>query len=396
MKIMRGKLVEGGERRLRFLMLNWRDPRNPRAGGAERVSVRFLQALQERGHEVDWFAFGFPGAPEEEVCEGLRVRRGGGVGSAIVAARRWVRSQPPYDLVVDQHHGVPWMAPWWSGTRCLAFIHEVLGPVWGTFYRWPVNHLGPWQERLVLRMYRGVPFWVPSESTRKALMGLGVRRVRVLRNGVDVEPLAALEDKAGVGVGVEGGRVRLLVVSRLAPNKRVDHAIEVVKELQRRGVGATLSIVGGGLSRSVLEAQVARLGLGGVIRFFGQVTEAEKREHLRSHDLLLHPSVREGWGLNVLEANAMGTPAVVYPVAGLVDSTVDGETGWVSREEHPASLADAVVAGWGDRGGYERVRRAAWERSKAFRWSVVLPEAVQFLEDAATGRKWVDTWGGAF
>jgi glycosyltransferase involved in cell wall biosynthesis len=386
---MRGEAVEGGGRRLRFLMLNWRDPRNPRAGGAERVSVRFLQALQEQGHEVDWFAFGFPGATVDDECEGLRVRRGGGVGTAILAARRWVRSQRPYDLVVDQHHGVPWLAPWWSGTRSLAFIHEVLGPVWGTFYRWPINWLGPWQERWVLRLYRGVPFWVPSESTRKALMGLGIRQVRVLRNGVDLEPLATLEDKNREGTG--RGRVRLLVVSRLAPNKRVEHAIEAVLELKRRGVDSTLSIVGDGLSRSRLEAQVVRKGLGGVVRFWGQVTEEEKRGHLREHDLLLHPSVREGWGLNVLEANAMGTPAVVYPVAGLVDSTVDGETGWVCGEERPESLADAVEMAWRDGRGYARVRRAAWERSKAFRWSAVLPEAVRFLEEAATGRKGVDT-----
>ena len=42
---------------------------------------------------------------------------------------------------------------------------------------------------------------------------------------------------------------------------------------------------------------------------------------------MVHTSIREGWGLNVIEANAMGTPAIVYPVGGLVDSTVDGPIG---------------------------------------------------------------------
>ena len=44
---------------MRFLMLNWRDPRNPLAGGAERVTLGYLKALVERGHEVFWFANAF-------------------------------------------------------------------------------------------------------------------------------------------------------------------------------------------------------------------------------------------------------------------------------------------------------------------------------------------------
>ena len=41
------------------------------------------------------------------------------------------------DLVIDQHHGIPWYAPWWCGTNCIAYIHEVLGPIWDAFYPWP-------------------------------------------------------------------------------------------------------------------------------------------------------------------------------------------------------------------------------------------------------------------
>jgi hypothetical protein len=50
---------------MRFLMLNWRDPRNPLAGGAERVSLAYLRELLRRGHEVFWFANDFAGALPE-------------------------------------------------------------------------------------------------------------------------------------------------------------------------------------------------------------------------------------------------------------------------------------------------------------------------------------------
>ena len=63
---------------MRFLMLNWRDPKNPLAGGAERVSLAYLAALVQRGHEVCSFTHAYPGAPAEEVVDGIRYVRSGG------------------------------------------------------------------------------------------------------------------------------------------------------------------------------------------------------------------------------------------------------------------------------------------------------------------------------
>ena len=65
---------------MRFLMLNWRDPKNPLAGGAERVTLAYLVALVERGHEVFWFGNDFPGAAREEMFQGIKIVRGGGRG----------------------------------------------------------------------------------------------------------------------------------------------------------------------------------------------------------------------------------------------------------------------------------------------------------------------------
>ena len=132
---------------MRFLMLNWRDPRNPMAGGAERVTLGYLAALARRGHEVHWFTNHFDGAAAEDEIEGVRIIRGGGIGTSIWHARQWYRRQQRFDLVMDQHHGIPWFAPWWCRTRCVANIHEVLGPIWSAFYYWPWSALGRWQER---------------------------------------------------------------------------------------------------------------------------------------------------------------------------------------------------------------------------------------------------------
>ena len=118
-----------------------------------------------------------------------------------------------------------------------------------------------------------------------------------------------------------------MAVSRLAPNKRIDHAICVLAILSQNHVEANLTIVGAGEAEESLKRLVSEKGLTDRVTFTGAVPEDEKNAHLQSAHFLIHTSVREGWGLNVIEANAMGTPAIVYPVGGLVDSTVHEETG---------------------------------------------------------------------
>lgn len=358
-------------------MLNWRDPKNPLSGGAERVTLAYLAALIRRGHEVYWFANSFPNGLPEETIEGIRVVRGGGKGTSVLKAVQWYRKQARFDLVIDQHHGIPWYAPWWCRTNCVAYIHEVLGPIWDAFYPWPVSVIGRWQEEWTHWSYRRVQFWTPSQCTRDILEKRGVRSVKVISNGVYTVALPSLPEKP-----LELP-LRLAVVSRLAPNKRIDHAIRAVKCLTDRGVEARLTIVGTGEVEAGLKKLAAELQLGDRVIFTGPLPEAAKDEELRRAHFLLHTSMREGWGLNVIEANAMGTPGAVYPVAGLTESTLHDETGIVSEHETPESLAEGLMAVLKAPEKYASYRMQAWERAKTLHWDSVLPVASDWLEQQA-------------
>ena len=199
---------------LRFLMLNWRDPENPLAGGAERVTQRHMAELVRRGHEVIWFANDFEDAEPETVIDCIRIIRGGWRGSSILHARRCHREHRPFDLVIDQHHGLPWFAHWWSGTKCVAYIHEVLGPIWRAFYRWPTSTIGRVQERFFQRLYAGVPFWTVSESTRQQLLSHGVRDVSVWPTGTDTATIR-IDGAVGHAVDVHAVRVPLRAEPRV-------------------------------------------------------------------------------------------------------------------------------------------------------------------------------------
>ncbi len=362
-------------------MLNWRDPKNPLAGGAERVSLAYLKGLVERGHEVCWFANAFSGCAAEDKFDGIHFARGGGRGTSILAARAWFRRQPRFDLVIDQHHGIPWFAPWWCGTNCVAYIHEVLGPIWDAFYPWPVNIIGRAQERWTHRFYARVPFFTASQTTKRILHERGVRDVTVIPYGVNTVALPALDAKP------LAPPLRLVVVSRLAPNKRISHAIETLEALRSRGVEAELTIVGTGDEEQKLKQLAANSSVAARVHFAGALSEADKDAALRCAHFLLHTSQREGWGLNVIEANAMGTPAAVYPVAGLDESTIHGETGLVAARETPESLAEALAEIVRQPERFAPLREKAWERAQTFHWSRVLPAACDWLEEQARRTK---------
>jgi len=356
-------------------MLNWRDPRNPLAGGAERVSLAYMRGLVERGHEVAWFANKFSGGPDTETINGIQVVRRGGKFTSWRAARKWCTTQKPFDLVIDQHHGIPWYAPWWCKTRCVAYIHEVLGPIWHAFYPWPLSAIGKWQERLTHRKYRDVPFWTASTFTRDQLEESGVKSVTQIPYGVETCALTKLPEKD------LAEPLRLITVSRLAPNKQIDHAIAALRCLvEEKGIQAGLKIVGEGQELESLKVLAAEQGMETHIEFAGALGETEKDAALRESHWLLHASVREGWGLNVIEANAMGTPAAVYPVPGLRESTLHEKTGLVAQQESPKALADVIAASLKRPRDYVNWRTSARDRAREFHWDHVLPAACDQLE----------------
>jgi glycosyltransferase involved in cell wall biosynthesis len=180
--------------------------------------------------------------------------------------------------------------------------------------------------------------------------------------------------------------LRLVTVSRLAPNKRVDHAIHAVRCLLVRGLDVKLHIVGTGEVEEPLQRLSHTLRLDESVTFTGPLRESEKDDLLRNAHFLLHTSLREGWGLNVIEANALGTPATVYPVAGLTESTIHGRTGLVARAERPECVADALADIANQPAKYQQLRTRAWERAKTLHWKKILPRACEWLEGQAGGK----------
>ena len=82
--------------------------------------------------------------------------------------------------------------------------------------------------------------------------------------------------------------------------------------------------------------------------------------------------------------DALGTPAVVYPVDGLVDATLHEQTGIVTRQETPDSVAEGVLSLLNRPEAYQEFRERARDRTREFHWDQILPTACDWLEKQAT------------
>ncbi len=115
------------------------------------------------------------------------------------------------------------------------------------------------------------------------------------------------------------------------------------------------------------------------ISVYGYVEEAVKRQILSEADLLLVTSVREGWGIVVMEAAAMGVPTVAVDVPGLRDSVCHDYSGQLAGST-PEQLASAMRSVVGNRATWLRYSENARLLAMQLSWSRAAAEVMKIAE----------------
>lgn len=102
----------------------------------------------------------------------------------------------------------------------------------------------------------------------------------------------------------------------------------------------------------------------------------------KSH-FLINTSIREGWGIVVLEAAAMGTPTVAFDVPGLRDSIQNNKTGVLSKDLSLEELASKVQLLLSDKEKYDQMCKDAVLWSKKFTWERSVRESSELIRRVA-------------
>ena len=366
-------------RKLRVLYLNWRDTGHPEGGGSEVYAERVTDGLAGLGHDVTLLTARYPGSlPEELRPSGTRVVRVGGQLSVYPGAAWavWSRRVDRPDVIIETQNGVPYLAAVWGGrTTHLVLVHHVHREQWPVVFGPAMARIGWWLEsRLAPWVNRRRPYLAVSEVTRAELGDLGVapERVRVIHNGA-IPPVPHDVRRCE--------EPQLLLLGRLVPHKRVELALEAMARLRVDFPTARLVVAGRGWWEDQIRAEVARLGLQDCVDLVGFVSETERHRLLASSWVSLVPSIKEGWGLVVVEAGMHATPTVAFDgTGGITESIVDGETGYLARPDDVDDFARLIRTLLLDEQERQRLGKGAEAFAAGFTWE----QTVATFETAIT------------
>jgi glycosyltransferase involved in cell wall biosynthesis len=247
-----------------------------------------------------------------------------------------------FRLVVDWHE--LWTRSYWR---------EYLGPVGGA--------VGYAVQKLCVKVrQRAFCF---ARLTAGRLRDEGLRGEVTVLEGEYAGSLEAASPAASSGVVVFAGRH--------IPEKRAPAAVAAIAAARESIPGLRGAIFGDGPEREAVVAAVAERGLGDVVEVPGFVDHGVLAKAMAAALCLLHPSVREGYGLVVVESAALGVPVVLaaHPDNAATELVEEGVNGFVAPSDSPADLAAAIVRVH-EGGDALRESTARWFEANARRLSI--------------------------
>ncbi|MDD5254418.1 MAG: glycosyltransferase family 4 protein [Candidatus Nanoarchaeia archaeon] len=320
--------------KMKILLLNWRDKKNPDAGGAELHISHLMDRLVKEGNNITWFCSAFKNGSKKDFYDGINfIRKGSRVTVIIHAFFHYLFNN--YDLVIETYNGVPWFTPLYVKKKKIGiFFHRIdrvylkeLGNFIGRFFMF-------FESRLMRFIYRKMNFITISESSKEDMIKIGLRKVEVINPGVDLKLFRKRVKTKFPSVGFVG---------RLKEYKSIDHLIKAMPKVIEKVKNVKLFIIGRGDKEKELKELVAKLNLNDYVRFLGYVDEKDLPKIYSSCWVIVNTSMKEGWGLTAIEASASGTSVINADSFALKESIKDNETGFLYKYGDLDELSDKIL-----------------------------------------------------
>jgi glycosyltransferase involved in cell wall biosynthesis len=240
-------------------------------------------------------------------------------------------------------------------------------------------------ERLMAKITRKVLVLSEQEKKDYIALKIGIEdKFILIRNGIDIDKFGkATGRRSEFGIGEDV--VVIAVIARLEPVKGVIYFIRAMKNIASRFSNIVGLIVGDGTLYNQLLQEVAILGLEGYVKFLGWREDIP--EILSITDIVVVPSLMEGFGIVVLEAYASGKPVVATNVGGLHEIVEDGVTGFLVPPEDSVAIADAVCRLIADKDLREGMGRRGKIKAKQFSLENMYKELEGVYEECLLGAK---------
>jgi glycosyltransferase involved in cell wall biosynthesis len=192
--------------------------------------------------------------------------------------------------------------------------------------------------------------------------GIDEKRVFLIPNGIDVNEFAGATENSKAAGRRElhlGDEPVIGIIARLSDVKGHDILIRAFKNVVQKYPGAKLVIIGQGKEEKGLKKLVEEQTLAANVVFYPVLGKTSQL--LPAFDVFVMPSLQEGLGLSVMEAQAAGLPVVASRVGGIPDLIEDGKTGLLVEPRDVEGLARAVIRLLDDKGYAGQLARAGQE-----------------------------------
>ncbi len=346
----------------RILILNRRDILNPLGGGAERYTFEIAKALIENGCEVHWFSSKFKNSKSIEFYENIKIiRMGNELSVHFFGLIYAVLNYKKYDLIIDEFNGIGFFTFFLK--KSILLIHQLYQEFWteemGKIF-FPMKYI----EKFLLWLYRNKSTITVSNSTLNNLKEIGFRNVVIVENGIDEINLDCKKEE----------NLTLCFLGRLRKTKNPEDAIKIFLNVKNYITNSKMIIIGTGPLEGYLKEKYKNVK---DLYFLGYLSEEEKYKNLCKCHFLIVPSIREGWGIVVIEASYLSVPVIGYNVPGLIDSIRDGINGFLVNNISEA--VNKILWVYNDRELYNRLVESSKIYARQFSWKTTREKFIKAL-----------------
>jgi glycogen(starch) synthase len=195
-----------------------------------------------------------------------------------------------------------------------------------------------------------------SLEKMKQFYNVDEAKVRIVPNGVDVAKFRPSTDKEEIrkqfGLGDEPC---VLFVGSLIPRKGLHYLVEVAKKIVNEHSETTFLIVGEGPLKNQLVNSLETANISKNFKFLGNLKDDKLPDLYNCADVFVLPSIQEGQGIVLLEAQACGKPIVAFDIGGVNEAVRNGETGLLVKLGDTEEFANALLKLIGDKGLQEKM-----------------------------------------
>ncbi|MGZ8892489.1 MAG: glycosyltransferase family 4 protein, partial [Halobacteriota archaeon] len=240
--------------------------------------------------------------------------------------------------------------------------------VWDVYWRSYLGTIGGSVGRIIERLTMRLPDGIVaiSQKTRIDL----IKRGKVRPERIDVIPVGIdLERIAKIAPARESTDV--LFAGRLIHEKRVDLLLNAIAVAKKEIPTITCAIIGDGPERGLLEDLAVKLGVEENVSFTGFVDQDGLTAYMKASKVFVLPSIREGFGLVIVEANACGLPVISirHDMSAVRELVEDGVNGFLVNDISSREIAEAITKLVTDEALRERLAENGFAMAKKYGWS---------------------------